>query len=82
MKEAEHRALLSSESGRRHRRHEAAGYLRAIGLVAVYLSLASAVSLSINDLSSAAFPIASIVSTAVGLLLFLTSFFFAERHEK
>ena len=82
MKEAERRALLSSESGRRHRRREAAGYLRAIGLVAVYLSVATAVSLSISDLSSAAFPIASIVSTAVGLLLFLTSFFLAERHEK
>ena len=82
MKEAEHRALLSSESGRRHRRREAAIHLRAIGLVAVYLSLASAISLWVNDLSKEVFPIAAIVSTAVGLLLFLTSFFFAERHEK
>lgn len=75
-------ALLSSENGKRHRRRETAIHLRAIGLVAVHLSLASAVSLWVNDLSKEAFPIGSIIFSVIGLLLFLTSFFFAERHEK
>ena len=79
--QASERKAAGNAAGRLRRR-ETASYLRAIGLTLVYLLLAVALFLGASDLSTEAFPLPSIVCTAVALLLFLVSFFLAERQEK